>query len=183
MQALNISLFQWIAAGQSPDAMLVRLASWIAVGASWACALVIGWAAWRQPPRRAYVVFTLVAAAAASLAAHAAAEAIDLPRPFMAGLSPNHINHGARGSLPSTHASVMFTAALMFLRHPALLGTGIALFAVAVITGWARIYVGVHYPFDIVAGLLLGAVVAGAFRLLMKVQPAIHRFVVARGMG
>ena len=54
--------------------------------------------------------------------AHALADAIGMPRPFMMGLSPAHIEHGARGSLPSAHASVMFTVALLLCLRPSLRG-------------------------------------------------------------
>jgi undecaprenyl-diphosphatase len=170
MQALNTSLFQWMAAGQSPNPQLLWLAVQIAVGSSWLCVAVMGWMAWRHPAQRAYVMAALAAAAVASVLAHTIAQAIHLPRPFVAGLSPVHLDHGARGSLPSTHASVMFTIALIFCLRPALRVAGIVLLAIALVTGWARIYVGVHYPFDVAAGFLLGAALTGAFWLLMKVK-------------
>jgi membrane-associated phospholipid phosphatase len=173
MQALNTSLFQWMAAGHSPRPQLLWLASLIAVGSSWLCVAVMGWMAWRHPAQRAYVVATVATAAAATLLAHAMAGAIDMPRPFVAGLSPSYINHAARGSLPSAHATVMFTMALIFCMRPALRVAGLALLAIAIVTGWARIYVGVHYPFDVATGFLLAAVITGAFWLLLKLRPTI----------
>lgn len=64
----------------------------------------------------------------------------------MLGLSPAYIAQGARGALPSAQAAVMFTGALA---------------AVAAGTAWARIHVGVHFPRDIAAGMLLACVIAG----------------------
>ena len=175
MQALNISLFQWMAAGHSPNPQLLSLATLIAVGSSWLCVVVMGWMAWRHPAQRGYVVVTLVVAAVASVVAHAIAGAIHLPRPFVTGLSPSYIDHGARGSLPSTHATVMFTIALVFCLRPALRVAGIVLLAIALITGWARIYVGVHFPFDVMAGLLLAAVLTGVFLLLLRFKAHLSR--------
>ncbi|MDM0107066.1 phosphatase PAP2 family protein [Variovorax sp. J22R24] len=168
MQELNISLFQWLAAGHMPQPQLLWIASVIAEGASWACVAIMGWVAWRRPPQRAYAMGTLVAAAVAALTAHALADAINLPRPFALGLSPAHIVHGARGSLPSAHASVMLTVALIFCMRSTLRGAGFAMLAIAVLTGWARVYVGVHFPFDIVAGLLLAAAVTAVFWVTMR---------------
>jgi undecaprenyl-diphosphatase len=54
----------------------------------------------------------------------------------------------------------MFTAALCFLWQPTLRSIGWLLAALALLTGWARVYVGFHFPFDIAGGLLLGAVLA-----------------------
>lgn len=77
-------------------------------------------------------------------------------RPFMEGLSPNHLKHSVRAGFPSTHATVM-GAVLGFMGlqmppGPALAGIA----AVTLCTGWARVYAGAHYPLDVLAGLSLG---------------------------
>ena len=174
MLALNTALFQAIGAGHTPNAEIMWLASIVAEGASWLCAALMGWVAWRRPSQRVYAMVTLVAAAAAAMLAHALADAIAMPRPFMVGLSPAHIDHGARGSLPSAHASVMFTIGLLFCLRASLRKTGLAVVAIAVLTGWARIYVGVHFPLDIAAGLLLAGGIAAAFWTLQQLA---RRFV------
>jgi len=166
MQAVNISLFQWLGAGHAPDAHLLWLATLVAEGTSWLCLALLAVAAWRQPAQRGYAMATLAAIGAAALAAHALAQALNLPRPFVAGLSPNYIAHGARGSLPSAHASVMFTVALVLCLRPALRTLGLVVFAIALVTGWARIYVGAHFPFDVAAGLALAVVITALFWLL-----------------
>ncbi len=178
MQALNIALFQALAAGYTPDPRLLWLASGIAVNASWLCVALMGFAAWRRPSQRACILWALVAAAVASVLAHILADAIAMPRPFAAGLSPSYIAHGARGSLPSAHATVMFTIGLVFCMRAALRHLGLAIMAIGLLTGWARIYVGVHFPFDIAAGLLLAAAVAAALLLLQHVAAELlHPFV------
>jgi len=96
----------------------------------------------------------------------------------MLGLSPNYIAHGSRGSLPSAHATVMFTVALLCLLRPVLREVGAAIFAVAALTGWARIYVGAHFPADIAAGLLLAFVLATLFAGLVA---GLHRLMARRG--
>jgi membrane-associated phospholipid phosphatase len=111
---LNIALFRVLGAGHQPDARLLWFAGGIAEDSAWLCVALLGWAAWRQPAQRFYLLGTLLAAAAASLLAHVLAEAIGMPRPFVMGLSPAHIEHGVRGSLPSAHATVMFTVGLVF---------------------------------------------------------------------
>ena len=164
MQALNISLFRWLAAGYAPNVQLLWLASWVAVNGAFVCVPVMGWMLWRRPPQRTYIMLAIVAAVVATVAAHAAAHVFQVPRPFVAGLSADYMQHGAgRGSLPSAHASALFTLAWLFFLRPALRGASGALFAVALAVGWARVYVGLHYPLDICAGLLLGALVAAVF--------------------
>jgi undecaprenyl-diphosphatase len=67
--------------------------------------------------------------------------------------------------MPSTHASVMFTVALCFLYRPRLRAIGWLLVGLALMTGWARVYVGVHFPLDVAAGLGLGAALATGLAL------------------
>ena len=67
-------------------------------------------------------------------------------------------------SFPSGHATVSFACATVLalavprLRWP--------LFALAVLVAWSRVYVGVHYPGDVLAGALLGLAIATALRML-----------------
>ncbi|WP_213954070.1 MULTISPECIES: phosphatase PAP2 family protein [unclassified Variovorax] len=160
MNLLNHQLFQWIGAGFSPNAALLWLATQLAVGTSWMMAGAVAFAAWRRPADRPYILAACLMAVCAGMLAHEIAATLKHPRPFMIGLSPPWIAHGGRGSLPSTHASVMFTVALCFLYRPQLRVFGAILAALALLTGWARVYVGVHFPLDVAAGLLLGATMA-----------------------
>jgi membrane-associated phospholipid phosphatase len=181
MLALNTALFLAMGAGHTPDAETMWFASIVAQSASWLCVALMGWVAWRRPSQRTYAMVTLVAAAAAAMLAHALADAIAMPRPFMVGLSPAHIEHGARGSLPSAHASVMFTIGLLFCLRASIRRVGLAIMAIAVLTGWARIYVGVHFPLDIAAGLLLAGGVAAAFWALQQLARRIILLLAGHG--
>jgi membrane-associated phospholipid phosphatase len=174
MNSLNLALFDALAAGFSPSPAELWFASAIALGSSWACAAVLGWVAWRRPPERACVLAALAAGGAASLISHEIAASVGMPRPFMVGLSPAHVPHGVRAGLPSTHASVMFTMAFLLLLRRGLRDVGLFVLAVAAVTAWSRIYVGIHFPFDVAAGALLGACVAGA---LLALQTAGRKFV------
>jgi undecaprenyl-diphosphatase len=166
-RALDLALFPWLAAGHHPNPWLLPCMEVIAVGGPWLCMAFMGWIAWRRPAQRGYLMAVLAACAAAGVLAHAMAAALDLPRPFMLGLSPAYTAHGARGSMPSAHATVMFTVALALALRPGLRNFAIASALVALVTGWARVYVGVHFPTDIVAGLLLAVVVTGLFHALV----------------
>lgn len=166
MEELNLLVFLWVAAGHEPRAWLVSAAGAMAVGGPWLGAVLLGRAAWLHPRERTYLLAVLSCAVLASMLAHALAAALHRPRPFMVGLSPMYIEHGARGSLPSAHATVMFTVALLCLRRPALRCAGAVIFALGSLTSWARIHVGVHFPADVPAGLLLAVVLATAFSAL-----------------
>ncbi len=99
--------------------------------------------------------------------------AIAHPRPFevfadVTVLAP--IQGGT--SFPSGHSSLtMALATAIYFYYPRL---GTLLFALAFIVGLSRIFVGVHYPFDVGAGLLLGYFVAKGIHTLfvfVKIAP------------
>lgn len=59
-------------------------------------------------------------------------------------------------SFPSSHATNSFAIATVLVwRWP---GLAILFFAFAIIIAYSRVYVGVHYPLDVVAGTVLGVV-------------------------
>jgi membrane-associated phospholipid phosphatase len=62
-------------------------------------------------------------------------------------------------SFPSGHTTQIFFLTTLLIHHFQLgmMGT-VALYAVATLVGFTRIYVGAHYPRDVVAGLVLGLV-------------------------
>lgn len=86
-------------------------------------------------------------------------------RPFAAfDFEPLIAISASSKSFPSDHTAVAFAlAALGVLTRPRL---AIALFFVAFLIGLGRIYAGIHYPSDIIAGALVG--IASAY--------VIHRF-------
>lgn len=75
-------------------------------------------------------------------------------------------------SLPSDHATVVGAVAMGLLL--ANRRWGIVAAILAVLMAFARVYVGAHYPGDVLAGLALGALVAaaGCFALLPVFAPA-----------
>ena len=52
---------------------------------------------------------------------------------------------------------IFFLVTLFIHRYQLRLGVSIALYAVAALVGFARIYVGAQYPRDVVAGVVLGS--------------------------
>ena len=58
-------------------------------------------------------------------------------------------------SFPSDHGTVSFTFALAFLFWHRL-WSGALLMAIAAAIAWSRVYLGVHWPLDMVGGLLAG---------------------------
>jgi undecaprenyl-diphosphatase len=80
-------------------------------------------------------------------------------RPFMLGLSPNHLQHSERGGFPSTHAMVMGAVlGFMLLALPAAPLLLLAMALTVAATGWARVCAGAHFPLDVLGGTALGLI-------------------------
>lgn len=83
----------------------------------------------------------------------------DRTRPFVHHAHHLLIAHGKDASFPSDHTSGAFAIAftlLLFGRR----WLGWAAFALSVLIGVARVMVGVHYPTDVLSGVLVGAIAA-----------------------
>ncbi|QNK74868.1 phosphatase PAP2 family protein [Variovorax sp. PAMC28562] len=163
MRYVNYGLFEWMAGGFHPTPWLLAAACWIAVYGAWAAGLTVLYSGFRQPSQRLYLVLLLLLACITSVLSQAISSAVDMPRPFAIGMSPNYLQHGGRGAMPSTHMSVMSLVALGCLVRPGLHTAGAVLLALAFATAWGRIYAGAHFPADIAAGLLLGTVVLAVY--------------------
>ncbi len=85
---------------------------------------------------------------------------VDRSRPFIKLENTRLVGSRARGrSFPSGHTSQAFFVASMFIHHFELnLGPTLALYGLAALVGFTRIYLGAHYPRDVLAGAVLGEV-------------------------
>lgn len=107
------------------------------------------------------------------------------PRPFEIGLGLNLMNHAPENSFPSDHATLMFALAVSLALSP-LRTVGLLLLPLGLAVGWGRVYLGAHFPFDILGGAAVGAACALAVRAvpqrkaLWALVERIYRAVLAR---
>ena len=98
------------------------------------------------------------------LLVQASKEGIDWPRPFH--LQPELATHSAQGfGMPSGHtaSALLFWGALLGWLWPARRGRALSLaMLLALTTGLARVWLGVHFISDVAVGLLIGAVLLAA---------------------
>lgn len=88
-------------------------------------------------------------------------------RPFQAHHVHELVAHAPGQSFPSDHATAAFGLALAtfaFLSRR----WGAALFVVALLIGFARVYVGIHYPGDIGGGFLAAVLGVGIVTLIYR---------------
>jgi undecaprenyl-diphosphatase len=110
--------------------------------------------------RRCGAVAATAAAAIALLISQPIAHTVARVRPYIAHPGHAHllVARSHDPSFPSDHATGAFaiaTAVFLYDRS-----VGIALFVLAALLAFARVYVGTHYPGDVAGGALIGVAVA-----------------------
>jgi undecaprenyl-diphosphatase len=120
---------------------------------------------WRRP-------WLFVAVLAADLVADAISlglrDWIDRRRPPLVYLEPKPlVGVPHSGSFPSGHAAIAFACATVIARAAPRLAVPAFLLAAAI--AWSRVYVGVHWPLDVLGGAVLGVLIATALLMLARV--------------
>src|SRR5437870_153816 len=116
---------------------------------------LIPWAQQRQE-RRSGAVLATAAAGLALLFNQPIAHAVDRLRPYLAHPAHAHllISRSHDPSFPSDHATGAFALALGIWLYDRAMGT--LMLVLAALLSFSRVYVGTHYPGDVVAGALIG---------------------------
>ena len=88
------------------------------------------------------------------------------PRPFLELKIEPLISHSLSGSFPSGHLAFFFPLAIfIYFANKKL---GILFFFFGFLIGLARVFVGIHYPLDILGGIFLGTLTALIFRKFIR---------------
>jgi len=110
-----------------------------------------------------------VAAAAAWALANVAKVIANRPRPYQVVADAVLRQHPAHGtSFPSSHTAVTVAVVLALVPFLPRVLAWVAI-TYAVLVGWSRVYLGVHYPLDVLAGAGIGMAVGGVVLLALGV--------------
>jgi membrane-associated phospholipid phosphatase len=126
------------------------------------------------------IIFSFCTAILADFIGNLIKHAVQRPRPFY--YLPDVrmlVGRGGSYSMPSNHAvnTFAFAASITYLSKKYVRGLWrLYPFLVAVLVAFSRVYVGAHYPSDVLAGALLGAavatlIIAAAGFLIRKISP------------
>jgi undecaprenyl-diphosphatase len=118
----------------------------------------------RRLERRIGAVMATAAGGVALLLVQPISNAVDRTRPFVAHPHSHLlVSHARDAGFPSDHATGAFAMAMALWLYDRTIGA--ICFVLAAIVAFARVYVGVHYPGDVVGGALIGMAVALIFYL------------------
>jgi len=159
METLDQSLFLWINATPDSPAWLLKLATFTAndliLMVPVLSAIFWLWGApERMKARRQLVIKVAIAIAIGLLLSWSIGKIYPHDRPFVSGIGYNFLHHKENYSFPSNHGTIVFTFALGFLFWHRL-WSGIALMVAGMAIAWSRVYLGVHWPLDMVGGFLV----------------------------
>lgn len=124
-----------------------------------------------HPKTRGYTTPILLSSLLGGLIlVHAIKDAMPRPRP--SGLSfAQPMEAHRQSSFPSGHTTLAFctaTSAFLVARRRGHKYVGATLFPWATLVGWSRVYRGVHWPSDVVAGAMLGILVGSVVELFFS---------------
>ncbi|WP_088042172.1 undecaprenyl-diphosphatase [Bacillus sp. EAC] len=107
------------------------------------------------------------------------------PRPFISHHVVKLISHSSDSSFVSDHGTLVFSIAFILLMRKDRLAKFTLLWAILV--GLSRIYVGVHYPLDIIGAIILSGITslvviktASLTNPIMKILMKLNEFIVRK---
>lgn len=153
MESLNHYLFLMInATPVSPD-WLIDVARWIASDLITIVPIILI-AMWFWSSKRKLVINTATALTIAVAITTIVRDIYPHARPFVEGVGYQFLNHSSSSSFPSNHGTVIFTFALSFLFWDNI-KTAAGLLMVALLIAWSRVYLGIHWPMDMVGAAIV----------------------------
>jgi undecaprenyl-diphosphatase len=145
-----------------------------------AATFLIPWAH-RRAERRSGAVLATASAGLGLLINQPIGHAVNRLRPYLAHPGHSHllISRSHDPSFPSDHATGAFALAVGIWLYDRTIGTVLLVLAAALC--FSRVYVGTHYPGDVIAGALIGLAAASLLFVVPPTRRVIER--VAASIG
>ncbi|MEQ1127944.1 phosphatase PAP2 family protein [Acinetobacter johnsonii] len=155
LSELNLSLFSWINASPEATNTSIHFAIFIANDLLYCMILLFAWFWLRgNYDTKKQILKAFIFTSIAILISQCISHAYYHPRPFVMEVGRTLIYHAPNGSFPSDHMLIFSSIAFSYL-FSAQRKLGIFLLIMAWLVAWSRVYLGVHFPLDMLGAFLL----------------------------
>ena len=155
LSELNLSLFSWINASPEASNTSIHFAIFIANDLLYCMILLFAWFWLRgNYDTKKQILKAFIFTSIAILISQCISHVYYHPRPFVMEVGRTLIYHAPNGSFPSDHMLIFSSIAFSYL-FSAQRKLGVFLLIVAWLVAWSRVYLGVHFPLDMLGAFLL----------------------------
>ena len=155
LSELNLSLFSWINASPEASNTSIHFAIFIANDLLYCMILLFAWFWLRgNYDTKKQILKAFIFTSIAILISQCISHVYYHPRPFVMEVGRTLIYHAPNGSFPSDHMLIFSSIAFSYL-FSAQRKLGIFLLVMAGLVAWSRVYLGVHFPLDMLGAFLL----------------------------
>ena len=155
LSELNLSLFSWINASPEATNTSIHFAIFIANELLYCMILLFAWFWLRgNYDTKKQILKAFIFTSIAILISQCISHVYYHPRPFVMEVGRTLIYHAPNGSFPSDHMLIFSSIAFSYL-FSAQRKLGIFLLIMAWLVAWSRVYLGVHFPLDMLGAFLL----------------------------
>ena len=155
LSELNLSLFSWINASPEASNTSINFAIFIANDLLYCMTLLFAWFWLRgNYDTKKQILKAFIFTSIAILISQCISHVYYHPRPFVMDVGRTLIYHAPNGSFPSDHMLIFSSIAFSYL-FSAQRKLGVFLLIMAWLVAWSRVYLGVHFPLDMLGAFLL----------------------------
>lgn len=155
LSELHLSLFSWINASPEASNTSIHFAIFIANDLLYCMILLFAWFWLRgNYDTKKQILKAFIFTSIAILISQCISHVYYHPRPFVMEVGRTLIYHAPNGSFPSDHMLIFSSIAFSYL-FSAQRKLGIFLLVMAWLVAWSRVYLGVHFPLDMLGAFLL----------------------------
>ena len=159
LDQLNLSLFHVLNVPDQASIWIINYASLIAHDLVYLFLLIFAIAWFRGSYEvKTGIIKAFIFTAITLLMSEVLSAVLNTPRPFVMDVGRTLIEHAPTGSFPSNHMSIFSGIAFAYYFSPQR-DLGRILIWTAWLLAWSRVYVGVHFPIDMLGAFLMAIIV------------------------
>lgn len=159
LDQLNLYLFHILNVPDQASIWMINYASLIAHDLVYLFLLIFAIAWFRGSYQvKTGIIKAFIFTAITLLMSEVLSAVLNTPRPFVMDVGRTLIEHAPTGSFPSNHMSIFSGIAFAYYFSPQR-DLGRILIWTAWLVAWSRVYVGVHFPIDMLGAFLMAIIV------------------------